>query len=85
LVVLVPAPKDFYEVVEARVADYLRAGVRLLWVVTLTTRTVRIHFADGRAAYLHEADELDGGDVLPGFCCRVAALFADPAGAPAAS
>jgi Uma2 family endonuclease len=78
LAVEVIFPDDRFYEVENRVTDYLRAGVPLVWVVSPPTRTVRVHRADGGAAYLHESDDLTGDDVLPGFRCRVAALFAAP-------
>ena len=55
--------------------EYLRAGVRVVWVVNPQTRVVRVHRADGTSAWLTEGDELSGDDVLPGFHCRVSALF----------
>jgi Uma2 family endonuclease len=81
LVVEVASPNDLYYEVEDKVAEYLAAGVRLVWVVNPPTRTIRIHRADGTQGYLREADELNGEDVVPGFRCRGAALFAAPAAA----
>ncbi|HVS40325.1 MAG TPA: Uma2 family endonuclease [Gemmataceae bacterium] len=83
LAVEVISPNDLYCDVDDKVEEYLAAGVRQVWVLNPSTRTVRIHRADGTQAYLRESDELTGEDVVPGFRCRVGTLFAAPP-APAA-
>lgn len=72
----VVSPNDLYYEVEEKVAEYIAAGVRLVWVVNPATRSVRVHRSDGTVTDLEEADELSGEDVIPGFRCRVADLFA---------
>ncbi len=73
----VVSPNDSaYEVEEKRVA-YLRAGVRLLWVVYPPTRTVFVFRPAGPVAVLGEGDTLGGEDVLPEFSCPVARFFED--------
>lgn len=71
----VVSPGDSYEEVRAKVQEWLEAGTRLVWVVRPRARQVEVHTPDGRIALRGAEDELDGGDVLPGFACRVAALF----------
>ncbi len=61
--------------VRKKLAEYLQAGARLVWVVDPRTRTVTVHQSDGAPRVLREDDELDGGSVLPGFRCPVASLF----------
>ncbi len=76
------SPNDLAYEVDEKVLEYLRAGVRLIWVINPETRTVRVHRADGSYAWLNEGDILDGENVLPGFRCRVSELFpATPAAA----
>ena len=75
LAVEVVSPKDTYEEVAAKVADYKSAKVRLIWVVSPKTRTVLIRRLDGTCAEVGEAGELSGEDVIPGFTCKVADLF----------
>jgi Uma2 family endonuclease len=81
LAVEVISPNDLAYEIEEKVAEYLHAGVRLVWVVRPKSRTVLVHRADGTIQALREDDELDGEGVIPGFRCRVGALFVSPAGA----
>jgi Uma2 family endonuclease len=72
------SPSDLYEEVEEKIEEYLRGGVRLVWVVSPRNRTVRVHHPDGTSIRLRETDELTGEDVLPGFRCRVQDIFPPP-------
>ena len=77
LVLEVVSPNDTaYEVEQKRVV-YLKAGVRLLWIVYPPTRTVFVFRASGSVAVLGEADTLTGEDVLPDFTCPIARFFED--------
>jgi Uma2 family endonuclease len=77
LVLEVVSPSDTaYEVEQKRVA-YLKAGVRLLWIVYPPTRTVFVFRVSGSVAVLGEADTLNGEDVLPDFACPIAHFFED--------
>jgi Uma2 family endonuclease len=60
------------------VDEYLAAGVRLVWVVNPPNRSIRVHRPDGTVTDLRQADDLTGEDVLAGFRCGVAELFAPP-------
>ncbi len=71
----VVSPNDLAYEVEKKVADYLQAGVRLLWVVYPNTHGIMVYRHRGAFARLTEADELNGEEVLPGFTCRVDDLF----------
>ncbi|MCZ2342712.1 MAG: Uma2 family endonuclease [Bacteroidales bacterium] len=78
LVAEVVSPRDTYEEVEDRVNDYLRAGVRMIWVLTPATRTILCYTGGHAATRLTGSDELIGDPVLPGFRVRVADLFPPP-------
>jgi Uma2 family endonuclease len=69
-------PSDLAYEVERKVQEYLAVGVRLIWVIYPTTRTIHIHRRDGSTAVLRSGDELTGEDLLPGFVCRLDELFA---------
>jgi Uma2 family endonuclease len=75
IAVEVVSPHDLYEEVEAKVADYRAAGVKLIWIVSPKSKTVLVRRLDGTCAELDAAGELSGEDVIPGFTCKVADLF----------
>lgn len=75
LAVEVISPTDSAEEVETKLDEYLRAGVRLVWVIYLPTRNVWAYKADGTAKLYRSGDTLPGEDVLPGFAVPVADLF----------
>jgi Uma2 family endonuclease len=79
LAVEVVSPNDLYYEVEKKVDEYLRAGVRMVWVVNPEFHTVRV-FRDSieNPTQYGPKDEISGDDVLPGFRCRVSDLFANP-------
>ncbi len=54
---------------------YLAAGVRLVWVVDPETQTAMVYSGNMRGVELGEVDTITGGDVLPGFACKVAEFF----------
>ena len=75
LAVEVISPNDLYSEVEEKVDEYLRAGVRLVWVMDPHTKSIRVHRHDGTVSNLHTDDKLDGENVAPGFQCSVRQLF----------
>ena len=76
LAVEVLSPGDTYSEVEDKVADWLDAGTRAVWVVNPKRRTVSVYRATSDVRRLCEGDELDGGDVVRGFRCKVSEIFA---------
>jgi Uma2 family endonuclease len=75
LAVEIVSTNDLAENLEERVNDYLRAGVKLLWLIYPSTRSVYVVRLDGSAARLTEAQELSGEDIVKGFSCPVRKLF----------
>jgi Uma2 family endonuclease len=69
------SPNDLAEEINARINDYLGAGVKLLCVIYPDTQTVDIYRQDGTGGRLKADQELSGEDVVPGFRCPVADLF----------
>jgi Uma2 family endonuclease len=76
LAVEVVSPADTAGEVMAKVIAYLEAGTRLVWVVYPKTETVVVHRPAGEARVLRGEDTLDGGELLPGFTCKVREIFA---------
>ena len=77
LVIEVISPNDLAWEVEAKVAEYVRAGVSLIWVLYPDTRTVWIYHLCNDATRLGTGETLNGEDILPGFTCPVADIFPD--------
>jgi Uma2 family endonuclease len=77
LAVEVVSPSDTIRRVEGKVAQWLEAGTRMLWVVSPRLHTVTVYRSLMDIETLTEKDTLDGGDVVPGFHIPVAEIFAE--------
>ncbi len=75
LAVEVLSPNDRPGKVLDKFADYLRTGVRLVWVIDPETRKVSVHRPNKSPHTVGEHEELTGEDVLPDLRCRVADIF----------
>lgn len=76
LAVEVRSPSDRDTEVDEKTQLWLAAGSQLVWVVDPADRTIVVHRRGAEPVVLHENDEIEGGDVIPGFRCRVADFFA---------
>lgn len=82
LAVEVLSPSDRPGRVARKVAQYLRAGVRLVWTVDPEVREVNVYRTGATEPdILGMNDTLRGDDELPGFECRVAEFFELPGNA----
>ncbi len=86
---VVDGPEDYSHIMH-KIPFYLRFGVDLIWIVVpgmvRVYRLTQLHqpFDEDQWSRNHfgldtirrKGDELDGGDVLPGFSCKVSELFA---------
>jgi Uma2 family endonuclease len=68
--------------VAEKLEEYFKVGVRQVWVVYPGQCKVYVYRSTTTIQVLSPGDELDGGDVLPGFRVSVRDLFAK-AGSPA--
>jgi Uma2 family endonuclease len=75
LAVEVVSPDDRVSKLDEKVDEYLRAGVKLVWIINSETLKVQVWRSDGSVTSLRAGDELSGEDVLPGFRCMVEDLF----------
>ena len=71
LAVEVLSPDDRPGEVLAKVADWLRAGCELVWVVDPDRRIARVYRADGTESLVSANETLEGEGVLPGFSSRL--------------
>jgi Uma2 family endonuclease len=75
LAVEVVSPNDYVYELNKKVQEYLRAGVRLVWVIDPENRTLLVYRADRTLAEFQPEDELTGEEVIPGFRCLVQDFF----------
>lgn len=75
LAVEVLSPGDTFEEVDDKVEEWLTSGASAVWVVNPKRRSVSIYRSMTDVTRLSEADELDGGEVVPGFRCKVSEIF----------
>ena len=76
LVVEVLSKSNTRKEMERKLDEYFEAGVRLVWYVDPKARTVRVYTVRDDFRTLTTDDQLDGGDVLPGFRLAIAEWFA---------
>lgn len=75
LAVEVRSPDDNLTDIAEKIEQYLATGVRQVWFVDPSTRTVTIHRPTAVPLILSQASTLTGGDLLPGFQYPLARLF----------
>lgn len=78
LAVEVLSPGDTVYESEEKTEDYLAAGVRMVWVVNPKLQRVTVYEPGQAPRVFGEQDTIEGGDVLPGFACRVGDFFSWP-------
>lgn len=75
LCVEVVSPLTTRRQINDKLKEYFFAGVRAVWVVDPEDRSVLVYREPLEGRMLKEGSTLDGGDVLPGFSCKVADFF----------
>ena len=75
LIVEVRSPSQNWSMVLKKVGEYLAMGTRLVWVIDPQRQRVTVFSPDQEPITYAAENELDGGEVLPGFRCRVAEFF----------
>jgi Uma2 family endonuclease len=66
------SPGDAAPEAMEKVAAWLRAGTRLVWVIDPARAEARVHRADGTISIVAADGVLNGEGVLPGFTCALA-------------
>jgi len=69
------SPSDRLKDVQAKIARWLDAGVRIVWQIDPRAQVVVVHRAGAEPRALGLDDELTGEEVLPGFSVPVRRLF----------
>ena len=77
LAIEVISPSNTAEHVNKKIGEYFKAKVRRVWVVYPIDRLIYIYESRKKVVILDISDELDGGDILPGFRLSLAELFED--------
>lgn len=75
LAVEVVSPSEAAADIQRKVTEYFEAGARLVWVVYPDIRQGVVFRSVREGVALLGDDTLDGGEVIPGFACRVAEIF----------
>jgi len=75
LAVEIVSPSNTAADIQEKVLEYLGVGARLVWVVDPKTRSVTVFHSSMEIRLLKEGDDLEGGEVLPGFRLALAELF----------
>ncbi len=77
LAVEVLSPDDRASEVLAKVNDWLAAGCLAVWVVDPAQRAVSVYHKEAQTITWGTADELSGGDLLPGFRLPIGEIFTE--------
>lgn len=72
----VVSPNENATRLRQKVAMYLEAGIRLVWVMWPAASEIDVYRPDGTRTVLRASDHLTGEDVLLGFSVQVGDLFA---------
>jgi Uma2 family endonuclease len=75
LAIEVVSPTDQVEELFAKLVEYFQVGVLQVWVVIPKQSLIQVYQSLTKISGLTRSDELDGGDILPGFRLPLAFLF----------
>lgn len=76
LAVEVLSPEDDPRQVLDKVGEYLKAGVKLVWVIDPDAGRAAAYRSLTDVRQVPQEGSIEGGDVLPGFACPLAELLA---------
>jgi Uma2 family endonuclease len=75
LVVEVLSPSDRMTQISRKLEHYFEHGTKLAWLVNCRKQQVHIYTADNIEALTDLDDVLTGGEILPGFKCKLRKIF----------
>lgn len=70
------SPSEDLADIERKLAEYFSSGARLVWHIFPETQSVVVYTSPSKKAIHKAGATLNAGDILPGFQCAVADLFA---------
>lgn len=76
LAIEVASPSDKVYDVQEKALEYLDAGTQMVWVIEPVSKTVTVYRSRDNIKLLMMKDTLTGEDVVEGFSCSVAEIFA---------
>lgn len=76
LAVEILSPSERPGAVYGKLGEYFDAGAEQVWLIRPEAGTLTVYGTSVEPVVLTGDDTLDGGDLLPGFQCRVADIFA---------
>jgi Uma2 family endonuclease len=82
LAVEVLSANDDVSQMPLKIDEYLRAGVKMVWLADPELKTISVYRGKHNLVVLKLADDLVGGEELPGFSCKVADIFRLPGDPP---
>ena len=75
LVVEVASPGDTASELQAKTEEWLRYGVRMVWVAHPDTQSIAVYQSMDEVLTLYTGDEIVGDPVVSGFRCHVEDIF----------
>lgn len=75
LVIEVLSPSDRMVQINRKLDHYFEHGTKLAWLVNWKKAQVHIYTPDSIEALTRPGDVLTGGEILPGFKCRLSRIF----------
>jgi Uma2 family endonuclease len=77
IAIAIVSPSNTADHAQEKIHEYFAAGVRRVWVVSPRQREVFVYAPSTEIQVLQLGQDLDGGDLIPGFRLPLAALFED--------
>ncbi len=77
LAIEIRSPNDTLKDIQAKIDDYLRLGVQVVWDIDGAHKTVIVHRADHEPQIHSVADTLTAPELLPGFDLPVGDIFSN--------
>jgi Uma2 family endonuclease len=75
LAIEVVSPTNTAVGVQAKIIEYFDAGVRRVWVIYPKQKSMQVYASTTEIRGLEIGDDLDGGDLIPGFRLPLGTLF----------